>query len=77
MVSDLFFSELVLVGLLWLWVMLHYAWPSRGVAARDVALPRAAVATAAEAIRERLRGESWDGTDAACPPPYKKGLMRF
>jgi IS1 family transposase len=28
MVSDLFFSQLVLVGLLWLCVMLHYAWPS-------------------------------------------------
>ena len=28
MVSDLFFYQLVLVGLLWLCVMLHYAWPS-------------------------------------------------
>jgi IS1 family transposase len=26
--SDLFFSELVLLGLLWLWVLLHYAGPS-------------------------------------------------
>jgi IS1 family transposase len=28
MVSDLFFYELVLLGLLWLCAMLHYAWPS-------------------------------------------------
>jgi IS1 family transposase len=28
MVSDLFFYELLLLGLLWLWVMLCYAWPS-------------------------------------------------
>jgi hypothetical protein len=28
MVSDLFFYELVLFGLLWLCIMLHYAWPS-------------------------------------------------
>jgi len=28
MVSDLFFSQLVLVGLLWLCVMLHCAWPN-------------------------------------------------
>jgi IS1 family transposase/transposase-like protein len=28
MVSDLFFYELALFGLLWLWVMLHYVWPS-------------------------------------------------
>jgi hypothetical protein len=26
MVSDLFFYELLLLGLLWLWVTLHYAW---------------------------------------------------
>jgi IS1 family transposase len=30
MVSDLIFYELVLLGLLWLWVMLHWAWPSDG-----------------------------------------------
>jgi hypothetical protein len=28
MVSDLFFYELLLLGLPWLWVMLHYAWLS-------------------------------------------------
>ena len=28
MVSDLFFYELALFGLLWLWVMLPYVWPS-------------------------------------------------
>jgi hypothetical protein len=28
MVSDLFFYELLLLGFLWLWVMLHYAWLS-------------------------------------------------
>jgi len=28
MVSDLFFSVLLLLGLLWLCVMLHHAWPS-------------------------------------------------
>src|SRR5713101_3730107 len=28
MVSHLFFSQLVLLGLLWLCCMLHYAWPS-------------------------------------------------
>jgi hypothetical protein len=28
MLSDLFFYELLLLGLLWLWVMLHYAWPA-------------------------------------------------
>ena len=28
MVSDLFFYELLLLGLLWLWVMLHAVWPS-------------------------------------------------
>jgi hypothetical protein len=28
MVLTLFFYQLVLLGLLWLFVMLHYAWPS-------------------------------------------------
>ena len=28
MVSELFFYELMLFGLLWLCIMLHYAWPS-------------------------------------------------
>jgi len=28
MVSPLFFSQLVLLALLWLCIMLHYAWPS-------------------------------------------------
>jgi hypothetical protein len=28
MVSELFFYEFVLFGLLWLCVMLYYAWPS-------------------------------------------------
>jgi hypothetical protein len=28
MVSHLFFYQLVLLGLLWLCVMLHYAWPN-------------------------------------------------
>ena len=28
MVSDLFFSQLMLVALVWLCVMLHWAWPS-------------------------------------------------
>jgi hypothetical protein len=28
MVSDLVFSELLLFGLLWLCILLHYAWPS-------------------------------------------------
>jgi hypothetical protein len=28
MVSDLLFCQLVLLGLLWLCIMLHYAWPS-------------------------------------------------
>src|SRR5213596_335118 len=32
MVSHLFFYQLVVLGLLWLFVMLHYAWPSRCVA---------------------------------------------
>jgi hypothetical protein len=30
MVSDLIFYELVLLGFLWLWVMLHSAWPGDG-----------------------------------------------
>jgi hypothetical protein len=28
MISDLFFYQLVLVALVWLCVMLHWAWPS-------------------------------------------------
>ena len=28
MVSDLFFYQLVLIALVWLCVMLHWAWPS-------------------------------------------------
>jgi len=33
MIPHQFFYQLVLLGLLWLFVMLHYAWPSRCVAA--------------------------------------------
>src|SRR6266852_6629610 len=33
MVSDLFFSQLVLVALVWLCVILHWAWPSDPAAA--------------------------------------------
>src|SRR4029453_11640404 len=28
MVTDLFFSQLVLIALVWLWLLLHWAWPS-------------------------------------------------
>ena len=33
MVSHLFFSQLMLIALVWLCVMLHWAWPSDPVAA--------------------------------------------
>src|SRR5437764_432986 len=32
MVSHLFFYQLVLVALVWLWAMLHWAWPSDPIA---------------------------------------------
>jgi IS1 family transposase len=32
MIPHLFFSQLMLLGLLWLFFLLHYAWPSRGTA---------------------------------------------
>src|SRR5712691_5083985 len=32
MIPQQFFYQLVVLGLLWLFVMLHYAWPSRGMA---------------------------------------------
>ena len=32
MIPQQFFYQLVVLGLLWLFVMLHYAWPSRCVA---------------------------------------------
>jgi hypothetical protein len=38
MIPHLFYSHLVVLGLLWLCVMLHYIWPSRGA----VAPPQAA-----------------------------------
>jgi hypothetical protein len=45
MVSDLFVSQLVLLALVWLCLMLHYAWPSDRTAAfhrppKSVRLPR-------------------------------------
>jgi transposase-like protein len=35
MIPHLFYYQLIVLGLLWLCVMLHYAWPSRGVAAQQ------------------------------------------
>jgi hypothetical protein len=35
MIPHLFYYQLVVLGLLWLCVMLHSAWPSRGVAAQQ------------------------------------------
>jgi hypothetical protein len=35
MIPHLFYYQLMVLGLLWLCVMLHYAWPSRGVAAQQ------------------------------------------
>jgi IS1 family transposase len=35
MIPHLFFYQLVILGLLWLCVMLHYAWPSRCVATQE------------------------------------------
>jgi hypothetical protein len=35
MIPHLFFYQLVILGLLWLWVMLHYAWSSRCVATQQ------------------------------------------
>jgi hypothetical protein len=32
MIPHLFFYQLMLLGLLWLFFLLHYAWPSRGTA---------------------------------------------
>jgi hypothetical protein len=29
MMPHLFYSQLVILGLLWLWVLRHYAWPDR------------------------------------------------
>ena len=34
MVSNLFFYQLALIALLWLWLLLHYAWPSDRAALR-------------------------------------------
>ena len=31
MMPHLFFYQLVVLGLLWLFIILHYAWPSGGV----------------------------------------------
>ena len=35
MIPHLFYYQLMVLGILWLCVMLHYAWPSRGIAAQQ------------------------------------------
>src|SRR4029450_11605076 len=51
MIPHLFYYQLVVLGLLWLCVMLHAVWPSRGAESQ----PRAAEAAPLKSKRKRSR----------------------
>src|SRR4029453_15795412 len=43
MVTDLFFSQLVLIALVWLWLLLHWAWPGDPAACPTTPEPSSAL----------------------------------
>jgi hypothetical protein len=64
MISHLFYYQLVLLGLLWLFVMLHSAWPSRGAPVQG---------TSAQPIKPRRQRSKelkpvWSKNSNACFP---------